>query len=444
MMASPIPYTLAEMPLQDKRRADLYSALVDNDNYYSLSLVITKRAMELTPHAGEKTARAKRTIEHDRQYGRRLFHLLHVIPRDLLEAIILGNVAEFFLGPKKPGKSTQTYAADGPGTYVAAMAIRGRSGRFTNVLEDQQLIYGLKRYCEAYTRQEIRRGPPTTAADVALDLFAREVDSTFGTRPGSKPDTLRFIQNSDALSRVRWLVRSFERRSASAQAAQQQGHSLTTFRCQGPLMVGCSNQMDQRMPQHDPGDSSKLRLTTYTWALTLCLIKHTLRLDPVVVTRPVIRTWENGHLGVSEILVTALAASYVFQDGFNVIGAGTQNGDKQANQLEDCMKYVLHSMPYFGENADTTIRELRRRQKYINNVLYIARAPETMGDSIRKIQADLVVLESAMLERDRQFAKATELLEKLVKARKAAYERNDRQRALNQIMSAILGEEPLP
>ncbi|RYP80004.1 hypothetical protein DL769_002673 [Monosporascus sp. CRB-8-3] len=302
------------MPLQDDRRLKLFRALEDNDNYYELPLELSQLAEEL---------------------AKSMLIMLHTIPKTLLRSIILNTVSYDF--SNRITAPSPYYSADGPGTYVAAMSIRGHNGEFVCVVEIEDLIQGLRKYCKVYIRQKVHHGSPSTPEDKGLDDSAHEVGATFGSRTSRAKDRPKFIKNDDAHQKVLWLWRA--PRPACRPVAQQ-GLSRIAFQKQGPLMVGCSNQTDDRMPHHNPKGSSGLSLTTPTWELTLHLIKSRLGLDLVVTVRPVIRTWENNLLVTSEVLITDLAGSYVFQKGFNIIGAGSLAGDKQDDVPTDYVDYI--------------------------------------------------------------------------------------------------------
>ncbi|RYP11838.1 hypothetical protein DL767_011453 [Monosporascus sp. MG133] len=437
-MSSQMPFDLAEMPLQGDRRLKLFRALGDNDSYYELSIELTQLAEELAKCKNERIDKARTLIENDRWHETSMLIMLHTIPKALLRSIILNTVAYDF--SNRTTAPPPCYSADGPGTYVAAMSIRGRNGEFLCVVEIEDLIQGLRKYCKAYIRQKAHQGPPSKPEDKALDESAREVDATFGSRSSGAKDRLRFIRSDDAHQRVLWLIESFEDR---CRPVAQQGLSRVAFQKQGPLMVGCSNQMDDRMPHHDPKGPSGLGLTTYTWALTLCLIKNRLGLDPVVTVRPVVRTWENNLLVTSEVLVTALAGSYVFQEGFNVIGAGSQAGDKPDNVLTDCKHYIFVDRPFFGQNVDATLAELQRREKYVDDVNYIAeqtaRDPE---DSLARVKAELLLAEATKVWLEMARTEAEARVEQLRERRIALHNQLDMLEDVREIIR-ILGSHML-
>ncbi|KAI1261359.1 hypothetical protein F5Y18DRAFT_440475 [Xylariaceae sp. FL1019] len=399
----------SEIPLQSKERMEMLDSLENNASYYELSLIISSQARHLKPYERtHKTTRAKTWLEDDRRFNRQLFIMLHTIPRELLEAIILGTVADYFLKQRSPSASRHpfSYEGDGPGTYVGALSINGRNGHFTTPAENDKLVAGLKKYADAYRRQLYHNGSPRNRFDKELDKFARDVDSAYGSRPATEPTVLRFIQNEDGLKNVERLISSFERRrDATANLPNMRDVPAR----QSPLMVGCSNHLDGRMCNHNPHNPGSLTSTTRLWALTICLIKLVLNEEPVTTVRPVIRTWHNDHLGPSEALVTALASSYVWQDGFNVIGAGFQNGTKLISDLLRHEEYVLVKQPYFERNIAATRTEMAQRKEYIDTVSKVVEFP-----SLATKQA-LADARTALADIQAKTKQRTELIAKLQK-----------------------------
>ncbi|KAK6859483.1 hypothetical protein PG995_003119 [Apiospora arundinis] len=360
-----LPMKTDKTPFMSGARVEMLSAL-DCSSYYELLLALSKNASVLSHHtnslAGMTSAQQK--IEGDRANGRALAMLLHCIPPTLMRSIVAGTVAHDFLDRSTP--SPDVYSADGAGTYVAGIAIQGRDDGFLTYPELSDLVAALEDYCKSYKLQKRRGGqPPTNPSEILADTIARQIDDEFGGRVPSKPDSHRWIPNDDALRRVELFVASLKDRLASI---DRDGLSRTTIHIQSPLMVGCSKLLRDRMPHHTGADGSSLRSTTYTWGLTLCCIQACLQLTPRPVVQPVVHVWRNEHLPISEVLVTALAGSYCFQDGFNVIGAGTSSGVASMQTLLDSKHYMFCQEPYFKANAAATTKELEKRAEYIADI----------------------------------------------------------------------------
>lgn len=120
-----------DVPLMEGVRLEMYRTFKDHDHYYELSQVLNGHASVLSKNANiiHATGPAIDAIEQDRKRGRRWYILLHTIPRSLMESVIQGTVAYDLLQAAPP----ETYKADGPGTYVAGIAIRQWQGKFLNI-----------------------------------------------------------------------------------------------------------------------------------------------------------------------------------------------------------------------------------------------------------------------------------------------------------------------
>ncbi|KAK7919877.1 hypothetical protein PG985_007899 [Apiospora marii] len=350
------------VPLMSGARLDMYRAL-HCDSYYQLLLLMNKHSatLEKNPANLQFVQAAAGKIQKDRLNKRALAMLLLCIPPALLKSIVTGTFAYDVLNPA--GSRPFTYQLDNMGTYIYGLAIQGRNGQFLSISEIERLITALNKYCSGYVRQKAHGGNPTTPQDNVLARWASDIDSAYGSRPANAPNKLRFIANDDALKRVGAFIQGLQRRCDAIAAA---GKSKSVFLTQAPLGVGCSGNLPHRVPQHHPHDSG-LRHSTYTWSLTLCLIKKELSLTPKTVVLPVLQVWDNDHLPQSEILVSALASSYCFQDGFNVCGAGGQNGALPEPKLLEIKRYMLSVQPYFGRNSDALLLELQRRKDWVTD-----------------------------------------------------------------------------
>ncbi|KAK8005831.1 hypothetical protein PG991_012128 [Apiospora marii] len=318
------------VPLMSGARLDMYRAL-HCDSYYQLLLLMNRHSatLEKNPANLQFVQAAAGKIQKDRLNKRALAMLLLCIPPALLKSIVTGTFAYDVLNPA--GSRPFTYQLDNMGTYIYGLAIQGRNGQFLSISEIERLITALNKYCSGYVRQKAHGGNPTTPQDNVLARWASDIDSAYGSRPANAPNKLRFIANDDALKRVGAFIQGLQRRCDAIAAA---GKSKSVFLTQAPLGVGCSGNLPHRVPQHHPHDSG-LRHSTYTWSLTLCLIKKEL--------------------------------SYCFQDGFNVCGAGGQNGALPEPKLLEIKRYMLSVQPYFGQNSDALLLELQKRKDWVSD-----------------------------------------------------------------------------
>ncbi|KAK8091682.1 hypothetical protein PG997_002043 [Apiospora hydei] len=386
-----LPMKTDQTPFMRGDRLDMLQAL-DCSSYYELSLALSQNASALSLHTNDLDgmSRARLKIEGDRANGRPLAILLHCIPRALMRSIIAGTVAYDSINQSTP--SPAVYSADGAGTYVAGVAIQGRNGKFLNYHELLGLAAAMEDYCKSYARQKSR-----------------------------------WIADDRALRAVELFAQSLRDRLA---AIDHDGLSKTIFHIQSPLMVGYGNSLRDCMPCNTGSDGSNLRFTAYTWGLMLCCIQARLQLTPQAVVQPVVHVLQNGDLAVSEVLVTALASSYCFQDGVNVVGAGATSGRARHQTLMNSKKYMFCEMPYWEENYEATSKELEKRSNYVSDVwlcsdFYSAalkREIEDLETQIQRIQIKGSLWEELMkraAKREEELRKEGEALDRAIKSRQA-------------------------
>lgn len=89
------------------------------------------------------------------------------------------------------------HSLDIPGAYVAAMAVKGRQGKWLSSRRDiAQLIELLGQYLDTFKAWKIHRDNPQTPEHSELNLFAKEIDIQYGQRHAKKPFEMRFVRES--------------------------------------------------------------------------------------------------------------------------------------------------------------------------------------------------------------------------------------------------------
>ncbi|KAI1468286.1 uncharacterized protein F4812DRAFT_361139 [Daldinia caldariorum] len=429
------------VPLMRGRRLEMFKALEDHDSYYELSLMFSALAGDLQQLGanlpGSSSAALK--IRQDKTNKRAMCILLHSILKDLLRSVILGTVAFDMISPtRKPAH----YAADGPGAYVAAMAIDGRDGKWLNRDEIRDLIKTLNMYVKAYEAWKIHKGKPDNAEARDLDKFAREIDTQYGSRYAEQPDEMRFVNHDDATAKTQFFMNSLIQRCDPSLPGPDQIYQIAS-----PLYVGCSESMNVSITKYQP--STGLRLVNKPWGLVCCALKY-MGKHPTVVVTPVIRTWQRTDLPLAEILVTMLGSSLVTQDGFNGHGPGTTNDTSTQSVLSEAERYVLALEPHLKNNIEASLREMAERKTYFERMEVVARFPDTDAESalgdLRKLEHEIYAIDDQCaalvrkLEADRAEMEAqTKAAERYVKLL----------REVNQVFRIFFGpeqvkEEPTP
>ncbi|OTB09771.1 hypothetical protein K445DRAFT_28281 [Daldinia sp. EC12] len=386
----------ARVPLLSGRRLEMFKALVEHDNYYELSLMFPTLADDLQRSETDLgvSSHASMQIRRDRTNRRAMCILLHTIPRELLRSLILGTVA--FDQLKPTGKPVH-YAADGPGAYVAAMAIEGRNGKWLSRDEIRELIHKLLNDPE----------------HAELDAFTRDIDTQYGGRDSEKPNGMRFISDNDAATKVELFVKSLEKRCDPSLPGTDQVYQISS-----PLYVGCSKNMKDRAVEYQP--NTGLKMADKLWGLVCCTLAY-MGKHPTIVVVPVIRTWRRPDLPLAEILTTMLGSALATQDGFNAQIPGATIDRSMPSILTTAEQYVLALEPHLKDNLDASSREMEKRRRYLENMELVSNFPSaevenTLGELrghqqeiyniddqcaalIRRIEA-----ETAELERQREAA----------------------------------------
>ncbi|TPX11315.1 uncharacterized protein E0L32_001133 [Thyridium curvatum] len=384
----------AEVPVMTQMQTRMLKAL-RHPSYHELTLLFDELADELDANNTGPVVIPVNDMQNAVRIDQHceMLKLLHQIPTDLCESIIRGTVA---YDAKRGTNRPDAYSDDGPGTYVAGMSIDGRHGKFLSIAEISVLINDLTAYLDAYGIWQLPGGrwdPTIPGADRAADLI-RAVDSQYG-RPQADGSP-RFVRNPAAAQKVRLLVENFRRR---IDIGRDPTHNV--WQTQSPLMVGCTSKtIGLRGREHDPAQG--LGNTTYTWALTLCLIKR-MGLVPSVTVRPVIRIWEREQLWRSKMLVTMLAQSLVTQQGFNVIQGGglkTSHPTYMAHaKLVEARAYVCVRENYLRDNLAHTLDYIRNQQRFANCVQRLqGMLPPSLEATLDSAEITMVGLKIAVNE----------------------------------------------
>ncbi|RYP44292.1 hypothetical protein DL768_009242 [Monosporascus sp. mg162] len=276
--------------------------------------------------------------------------------------------------------------ADGPGTYVAAMSIRGFNGEFLCVVEIEDLIRGLRKHCKAYIRQKVHQGSTSTPEDKTPDESVCEVDAALGSRSSGAKDRLRFIRSDDAHQRVLWLIESCR------PVASRDGR-----------------------PDASPRSERAIGFGAHHLYLGADLVPHQERA----------RAGPGGDREASGPHVRE-------QPPRNVGGVGHGLGG---------VHYIFVDGPFFGQNVNATQAELRRREKYVEAVDYIAeqtaRDPE---DSLAQVKAQLLLAEATKVRLEMARTEADARVEQLRERRIAFHNQLDMLEDVREIIRTLMSQ----
>lgn len=338
-MTSAVLQATAEMPSMDETRKSQLSILQNTQCFYGLTLMIPRLAESLQAQQSLTVNATVKALERA-EFRRVLNLLLHTVAPETMQSILAETVAYDF-HPSRPSRP-RTLGGDHGGTYVAALSIAGRQGRFLTRLEIGQLVGHLQRYvaaCECWCR---RRRWTGAAGEAAHKKVVADIEGMWMKAGAEDPIC---GQSAVRCVKIRALVDMLRKRDDPsldpAGDVQQK---------QSPLMVGCSRDINSRVKQHHAMERGPV-LTTYTWALVQACIERCLGLTVEVCTIPAVIAFDILHLELSEILVTTLCRSLVSQLGYNVVQAGTQKAVKLDYMWAE---HLINHQPWFRDNLERT------------------------------------------------------------------------------------------
>lgn len=363
MAASYVP--TAEMPLMKGIRAELVQALDEKKSLFEVTLMLGDVVKDLGKVQWDIAI--KKTIESfdEDMPLMRMASLLHYMNVKLLRSVIAGTLAYDLYQDADLGANCQYNENSSPGTYVVSLSIKGRQGKFLNIRELGQLADLVDDYAQAADlwANNDKAWDDKDARHAQGKEFTKEVDSKVGR---AEPDGMpRFGDNKSAIHKLRELARMFRRRVDVSLDIQNKGE---TYQTQAPAMVGCTTEtIGKRTKAHVPQWSevnplhpaaNSLQSTTKTWALTLSLLYYmNLRLDIVHVAA--LPFFDASDLSRTEMLLTTLARSLVWQDGFNVIQGGGRSDDISVKRGYEEQRNVCHAKDFLKNNLSATLQRIQ-------------------------------------------------------------------------------------
>lgn len=418
----------AEMPLMKGIRADLVQALDEKKSLFEVTLMLGDVVKDLEKVSTEVDI--KMTVESFDE-GVRLMQmasLLHYVNVKLLRSIIAGTLAYDLHQDPDLGANCQYNDSCSAGTYVVSLSIKGRQGKFLSMRELSRLALEVGEYAdgaELWIKNKMAWDDQDLKHIQAMKLI-KEIDSKAGRAdPGGKP---RFGDNPGAIKKLKELGCMFRRRAIASLDAQNNGD---TWQIQAPVMVGCTTEtIGKRTLAHQPqftaGNplhpaANSLTSTTKTWALTLSLLYY-LDLEPEVVHVAALPFFDPNDLPRTEILLTTLARSLVWQDGFNVIQGGGKPDENCDERGYEEQKNVCHARDFLKNNLAAT---LQRIQEVRNKIAIMKNLGKVDLDALETEINKLKTEENELKLKMNEFEKSKAELEKRYKELKEVSDLQD-------------------
>ncbi|KAK7960689.1 hypothetical protein PG988_011903 [Apiospora saccharicola] len=333
----------------------LYLKILDEGNLSDLTFAlddISKSREKMAEGIRKHERRCLQKLHAGHNMNRVVMPLIHSMPRHLIRAIVLGVT-----GPMRRADKGQsglihlnTYANDGPGCYVATMAVAGRGGRWLTGRELSELARLLEKYLDAEESYRLlQRGAKATTKQVALGKFAKKVDRVYSSNP--KPMMTLYVPKEKNRGKIEGLIRTL--RSLAEGAHPKRAVS------QAPAYVGCTKKtIEGRTRTYFPSSGYPGRGNYGWWLVMSCM--ELMELPPDIIITPAVRIWEPGQLQSAEILVTLLAESLVEDRGYNIAAPGTATESMNHNYQRDALA-ATHYRRWLFDNLEDSRAETRSR-----------------------------------------------------------------------------------
>lgn len=357
-------------------RADLVQALDEKKSLFEVTLMLGDVVKDLEKVGTEVGIKATVQSFNEGLQLMQMASLLHYVNVKLLRSIIAGTLAYDLHQDPDLGANCQYSDSCSAGTYVVSLSIKGRQGKFLSTRELNHLALLVKDYADGAElwNKNKKAWDNQDHKHIQAKKFIKEVDNAAGRAdPGGKP---RFGDNGGAVEKLKELRCMFRRRVIASLDVQNHGN---TWQIQAPVMVGCTTETiakrtSAHKPQFTAGNlhpaANSLTSTTKTWALTLSLLYY-MNLEPEVVHVAALPFFDPNDLPRTEILLTTLARSLVWQDGFNVIQGGGKPDENWDERGYEEQKNVCYSRDFLKNNLAATlqrIQEVRNKIAIMKNL----------------------------------------------------------------------------
>ncbi|KAI1079099.1 hypothetical protein F5B20DRAFT_590807 [Whalleya microplaca] len=301
--------------------------------------------------------------------------LPHSAPRQLHRAVILHTVAmqTRLLGNDYRHLKLDIYHNNGPGTYVATIAVADRAGKRLTDTELQKLIPLIERclVVNAAVRAPSGSRYPQTKEAQELATFAVNIDNIYGK--AGYPSTI-FIDRIRTIKKVEALVASLN------QPQQTAADDMPV--ASPPCFAGCSpKSIKKRGRYHKPKPGTWVsERANHAWWLVLICMCH-MGLEPDVIVVLYIRTWKEGQLPSSETMGTMMTESWVEARGYNIWNPRSTKDLSNSNWGPD-MEGDMVWRPYLIDQMEESKRIMQQLDQFAEKVQLYSREGARILDEV--------------------------------------------------------------
>ncbi|RYP86955.1 hypothetical protein DL769_000635 [Monosporascus sp. CRB-8-3] len=343
----------ANAPIVTRDMKEMLEA-VDEGCLLDLFIIIIERAQA---NNAEGVHPDMRNLIRDVDSRRKVVELVHSIPRRLIKGMVLGITA---LQHNLPGDhplhvAERVYNHDGPGVYVASIAVAGRSGRGWTGAELGRIIRSIEKYVEAWTSLERLAGSkPTTPVDKELANFAAQVDAQLRVGSATRTKKVMYISGGIQKDKVEAVLGTLKHMRAGLADDVESAQLLSYY--------GCSSTSAHKRPEaHTPAKGWYQGKGNHPYWLLMSVMKR-IGIEPEVKPKTVIRTWEFGQLRLAETVGTmlGLGGSLVEDWGLNVQSPGGKPDNPDHDFTMDELAATVWN-PWLRSQLEETATLVKRR-----------------------------------------------------------------------------------
>ncbi|RYP23437.1 hypothetical protein DL765_001142 [Monosporascus sp. GIB2] len=424
----------ANVPIVTRKMKEMLVA-VDQSCLMDLFIIVIEKAQA---NNAERVHPDMRNLIEDEDSQHMAMELVHSIPKRLIKGMVLGITA---LQHNLPGDhplhvAERIYNHDGPGVYVASIAVAGRSGRGWTGAELGRIINGIEKYVEAWTSLErLGDSNPTTPGDKELANFAAQVDAQLRVGSARRTKKVMYISGAVQKGKVQAVLGTLKHMRAGLADDVESAQLLSYY--------GCSSLSAYTGPEaHTPAKGWYQGKGNQPYWLLMSVMKR-IGIEPEVKPKTVIRTWEFGHLRLAETVGTmlGLGGSLVEDWGLNAQRPGGKPDDPNHDFTMDELAAKVWN-PWFLSQMEETAALVKRRLE-LNDML--ERAFDICGetwDSMRaKAERNAAALEclNPQVAELRSILALTQckLSELVARLRAEANRRNDFLAILNELIDDL-------
>ncbi|RYP77419.1 hypothetical protein DL771_001214 [Monosporascus sp. 5C6A] len=373
----------ANVPIVTREMRDMLE-VGDRSYLRNLFIILIERAQA---NNAERVHPDMRNLIKDDDSKYKIVELVHSIPKRLIKGMVLGITA---LQHNLPGDhplhvAERVYSLDGPGVYVASIAVAGRSGMGWTGAELGRIISDVEKYVEAWSSLDrLGDANPTTSVDKELADFAAQVDVQLKASSATSTTRVMYISGGVQKDKVEAMLGTLKHMRAGLADDVESAQLLSYYGCS-------STSAHTRSEVHTPAKGWHQGKGNQPYWLLMSVMKR-IGIEPEVKPKTVIPTWEFGHLRLAEAVGTmlGLGGSLVEEWGLNIQRPGGKPDNPDHDFTTDELAAKVWN-PWFLSQMDETaalaVEGLSPQVAELRSILALTRLK--VSDLVGRLRAEV-------------------------------------------------------